>query len=404
MFDTTNQVSSASAEVARLRTGIAEMAGDDLNDRHTDEVSERLVGLLEIAERLDAEVTRVAAEWTRRRGWEADASLSPTAWLAHRAPVAKTEARRLVKAAKVVNASPPLAAALATGTTTSPHIYALAAVMSPRRQKLLPEHGELLAKQAERLPLKDFALLARRWASIADDQLNGDSHEPEPPGNEVKAAVTLDGRVDGTFSLEPISGAQLLGVLDHLAPPDPVDAPDGPRSLSERRGDALAELATTLHEGGEPGSNPPNLDVLVDVATATGMQPELALARRDLEGIGPITSEALDQLCCGATVRRVLMAGESIVLDMGRKARFATPSQARAIRIRDGGCIFPSCDRPPAWCDIHHIDGWLNGGNTDVARMCCLCRRHHTLIHNSQWTIVVQPDGSFRVTHPIRAP
>ena len=128
------------------------------------------------------------------------------------------------------------------------------------------------------------------------------------------------------------------------------------------------------------------------------------MARRDLEGIGPITSQALDQLRCGATLRRVLMAGESVVLDMGRKSRFATPSQARAVRIRDGGCIFPSCDRPPGWCDIHHIDAWALGGKTDVARMCCLCRRHHTLIHNSQWTIVVEPDGSFRVTHPIRAP
>ena len=276
--------------------------------------------------------------------------------------------------------------------------------MTPRREKLLPEHGELLAQHAQQLPIDDFTRLARRWATLADDQLSGDSHDEEPLRNEVKAAITLDGRVDGTFSLEAISGAQLLGVLDHLAPPDPIDAPDGPRSLPQRRGDALAELAATFHDGGEPGTNPPNLDVLVDVATATGTEPALALARRELEGVGPIAREALDQLSCTATLRRVLMAGDSVVLDMGRKARFATPAQTRAIRIRDGGCIFPSCDRPPHWCDVHHVDEWALGGNTDVARMCCLCRRHHTLIHNSQWTITVEADGSFRATHPIRAP
>ncbi len=214
----------------------------------------------------------------------------------------------------------------------------------------------------------------------------------------------MDGRLDGNFSLDPISGATLLGAVDHLAPPDPVDAPDGPRSLAERRGDALAALAAQYHDGAEPGANPPNLDVVVDVATLTGQSPDLMERRCDLEGIGPITAATLEQLRCDATLRRLVMAGDSVVLDMGRKARLATAAQARAVRIRDAGCIFPSCDRPARWCDIHHIDDWANGGNTDVARMCCLCRRHHTLIHNSRWSIVAEPDGTFRVTHPIRAP
>ena len=117
-----------------------------------------------------------------------------------------------------------------------------------------------------------------------------------------------------------------------------------------------------------------------------------------------MATAALDQIKCGATITRLVMAGESMVLDMGRKARFATPAQTRAIRARDGGCVFPSCGRPPKWCDVHHIDDWALGGATDLDRMCLLCRRHHTLIHNTQWQIEATPDGSFRATHPIRAP
>jgi hypothetical protein len=98
------------------------------------------------------------------------------------------------------------------------------------------------------------------------------------------------------------------------------------------------------------------------------------------------------------------MAGDSVVLDMGRKARLATSSRQRAIRIRDGGCVFPSCDRPAQWCDIRHIHGFANGGLTGVASMVCLCRRHHTLIHNSRWTIAVNPDATFTVRQPTRAP
>ena len=99
------------------------------------------------------------------------------------------------------------------------------------------------------------------------------------------------------------------------------------------------------------------------------------------------------------------MAGTSIMLDMGRNTRLATPSQARAVRIRDTGCIFPSCDRPAPWCDIHHVDGWTrHNGPTDVDNLVCLCTRHHTLIHNSKWTIRANPDGTFTTTHPTRAP
>jgi len=403
MFDTTDL--DISAEVARLRSAIAELSGEEFDRWHSDGLSERLVELLELRERLDAEVIRTAAVWSQRRAWEADGALSATAWLAHRAPVGRRDARRIVKVARVVNEAPELAEALVGGATTVAHVDGLAGVMSPRREPVLAEQGELLAKQAETLPIKDFTLLARRWASMADDLLASDSHpRAEPPRNELRAAITIGGRVVGDFDLDAIGGAELVGLLDHIEPPDPVDAPDGARSLAERRGDALAELAARFHDGGERGTNPPNLDVAIDVATLAGTTPDFAKQRRDLEGIGPITTATLEQLKCGATLRRLVMAGDSVILDMGRKTRFATPAQTRAIRIRDRGCIFPGCDRPPRWCDIHHIDDWALGGETNIARMCCLCRRHHTLIHNSQWAITVQPDGTFRVNHPIRAP
>ena len=404
MFDTTDVGRSAETAIARLRSAVSELAHDDFTDWHSDLLSDRLLALLEARDRLDAELTRATAQWARRRAWEVDGALSPTTWLMHRAPIGRAAAVQVVKAARVVDASPEFADALASGSTTAAHVDALARVMSPKRRPLLAEHGELLAKQAERLSVEEFTLLVRRWAAMADDQLATDSHRDEPLRNEVRAGTTMGGRLVGDFDLDAISGARFLGALDHIEPPDPEDAPDGPRNLAERRGDALAELAARYHDGGEAGANPPNLDIVVDAATATGGDVDLAKKRCDLEGFGPIASAALEQLKCGATVTRLVMAGDSTVLDMGRKTRFATPSQTRAIRIRDGGCIFPGCGRPSKWCDIHHIDGWANGGTTDVARMCCLCRRHHTLIHNSQWSIEVSPDGSFRVSHPIRAP
>ncbi|MEP6482771.1 MAG: HNH endonuclease signature motif containing protein [Rhodoglobus sp.] len=42
--------------------------------------------------------------------------------------------------------------------------------------------------------------------------------------------------------------------------------------------------------------------------------------------------------------------------------------------MRDGGCRFPGCDRPPSWCEAHHIVPWSHGGRTDLADGLLLCR------------------------------
>lgn len=44
------------------------------------------------------------------------------------------------------------------------------------------------------------------------------------------------------------------------------------------------------------------------------------------------------------------------------------------LAVRDGGCSFPNCDRPLAWCEAHHLRHWLHGGPTDLANLALLCR------------------------------
>jgi len=50
-----------------------------------------------------------------------------------------------------------------------------------------------------------------------------------------------------------------------------------------------------------------------------------------------------------------------------------SPAQRKALIVRDGGCIFPGCDRPASWCDAHHIIHWLDSGPTDLWNLCLLC-------------------------------
>ena len=407
MFDIDdNQVTAVARDpMTQIRNALTALAGVDRTDWTGDALSHELVGMLRARERLDAEIIRATVEWKRRRAWEADGSLSPVAWLTYRAPIGRSEARKLIKTATVVDDAPLLGEALAAGDTTTAHVQALASVVSDRRRPLLADHEQVLADQAKELSIRDFTVLVRRWAAIADDYLAGDGHDERQSRNVVYASTTMGGRVVGNFDLEPVAGAELVNVLDHVAPPDPKDAPDGVRTLSQRRGDALAELVHWYQQGAEPGGNPPNIDTVIDVAALNGDTPELARVRCEIDGIGPVTRATLERIGCGATLRRVVMAGDSIMLDMGTKTRLATPAQARAVRLRDTGCVFASCDRPARWCDIHHVNEWTrHNGPTNVANLVCLCTRHHTLVHNTQWTIRANPDGTFTTTHPTRAP
>jgi hypothetical protein len=71
-----------------------------------------------------------------------------------------------------------------------------------------------------------------------------------------------------------------------------------------------------------------------------------------------------------------------------------------ALRIRDGGCVFPDCDVQPSWCDAHHVTHWDDGGRTDLDNLCLLCRRHHSITHRRGWSMDAGPAGRFSWTTP----
>jgi hypothetical protein len=78
-------------------------------------------------------------------------------------------------------------------------------------------------------------------------------------------------------------------------------------------------------------------------------------------------------------------------LDVGRATRTIPPAIRRALILRDGGCAFPGCTRPPRWTDAHHIQHWADGGPTKLTNLVLLCGHHHDTIHHTPWTV--------RITH-----
>jgi hypothetical protein len=91
-------------------------------------------------------------------------------------------------------------------------------------------------------------------------------------------------------------------------------------------------------------------------------------------------------------------------LEVGRASRVVTPAQRTALVVRDGGCVFPDCERPPAWCEGHHLVHWLDGGPIDLDNLALLCRAHHRAVHEGGWQLHRDPDGRLTATPPHRRP
>ncbi len=170
---------------------------------------------------------------------------------------------------------------------------------------------------------------------------------------------------------------------------------DDDRTGGQRNADTLVQMAS-MSLGGEAPEAParPRANVVL------GLEELAEPVPAELDHVGPIARETARRLTCDADVHRVVMSSTSEVLDLGRSTRVVSAAQRRALVVRDRGCRFPGCDRPPNWCDAHHLRHWAQGGPTDLGNLVLLCRRHHVLCHEGGWHLARGPDGVVRASRP----
>ena len=76
-------------------------------------------------------------------------------------------------------------------------------------------------------------------------------------------------------------------------------------------------------------------------------------------------------------------------------------AQRRFLEHRDRTCRHPNCGQPVGRADLDHVTAYDDGGPTDCANLCCLCRRHHRLkTFAPGWHFALTADGRLRVTTP----
>ena len=224
-----------------------------------------------------------------------------------------------------------------------------------------------------------------------------------------------DGMSRLTWEMDPETAALVGDVFDRATSPrrggprfDSVDATriaDDPRTTEQLASDVFTDL---LRAGADAdsshllGSGAPSVRVVVRAS---------ALAVRSghgrLEGqADPISIETVERLACSGGTVIVSFDDHGQPLDVGREQRLFTARQRIALAVRDGGCRWPGCERPPSWTEAHHVNHWArDGGRTNVADGVLLCRHHHLLLHNNHWEIERRADELWLIPpEPGRSP
>jgi hypothetical protein len=208
-----------------------------------------------------------------------------------------------------------------------------------------------------------------------------------------------DGMTRAVWLMDPETAAIVTDVVDRATSPklggprfvrsDDVERAArierDPRTAQQYASDVLVELLRLGHTADPQllgGDEPPAVRVLVtrdDLSTRTGIA--------CIEGqTAPVSITTAERLACESGLQVIEFDPAGHPLDVGRASRLFNRKQRRALRARDGGCMFPGCQRPPSWTEAHHIRHWTRDrGGTDIDDGILLCRHHHRLVHDQGW-------------------
>ena len=209
--------------------------------------------------------------------------------------------------------------------------------------------------------------------------------------NPCPGGVVLRGRLDD------VSAAVLRSALEPLAT---KNGPGDTRRRKRRMADALVEIHHHSLDCGQlpsQGGQRPHVQVTTTIETLMGVCGAPAGAMQYSE---PISFATVQRFACDSSITRILVRPKSANLEVGRATRVPSAAQRRALVARDGGCIWPGCERPASWTAAHHFKHWGHFGVTELPNMGLLCYRHHWQVHEGGWNLAWSDDGRLLMIPP----
>ena len=350
-----------------------------------------LAELLSLIDRVLAKAARLAGEIDAAQLWELDGATSLTAWCRRYADMTNAGAAALSKTARRIHRLPVTAAAWESGALSSGQVDVIVSNITDRTIDRFAETEADIVPSIEPLPILETVAAVQAWRRRIEAEL--DDVEPAEPEGAFHLSKTLDGRREVSGSFNADDGAVIETAL-RLAMTD--DAATEDRTPAQRRADAevaIHQFFLDHQRSSRGGRRRPHVDIVVKLDPDGGVTGQL------LDGT-LLPESSVRRSLCDCAAHRVVTDGASAILDYGRATRTVPVDLFNALALRDKHCREYGCDRPPEWCDAHHVWPWEEGGPTSLDNLVLKCRRHHTLVHKPGWNDKLLPDGTYEVTDP----
>jgi hypothetical protein len=368
--------------MGNLESAVDELVVEDLAELTGSQLAERLLRIDRLANCVEAERLRTVRVFSRSGAWADDGSLSVKAWLRRHCRMAPGAASETVSVARRLEELPATDAAFADGEISYSHVRVITKATGDLQPCVVDQLEPVLAASARDLDPKRLRTVAEHARHALAPERFLDAEQDAHQARRLDISETFEGRhvLDGEFHAE--AGA-LIATAIHAAE---TTSKDDPRTPKQRRADGLEVVCRSYLDRGQAprnGGERPHLNINLDLADlerrAGAKAGTLAWSEQ------PISGEAARRLACDAGVSRIITNGRSEPLDVGRRTRVVPAALRRAVIARDGQCVEPGCDRPPEWCDVHHIVHWIDGGETRLDNLELRCHPHHRDEHEGGW-------------------
>ncbi len=251
--------------------------------------------------------------------------------------------------ARKLEALPVVAEAFGRGEISARHATVVADAYAPGRE------AEISGVEAE---VVDFARVVstphelgavmRRLTDAIDGDCGAAADAAAHERRGCYVADVLNGAFDLKANSDGYSGEFIDAALDAEMKKD-LQA-DDPRTRRNGGSTRSANICRRHLVHGDTGTSHgvrPHVSAVVDVEAMPGGSTDLAaLIRGDLRD-GGVSATMLELLLCDCDISRVITAGRSEILDVGRTTPTVTAAQWKALVVRDRHCQHPGCNRPP---------------------------------------------------------
>ena len=304
-------------------------------------------------------------------------------WFANTVGCQRSDAKRRVQVGRRLARLDLVRDALAGGDVSFDHARVMSDLATPRNAAVVERLQAEFMDLAKVLPFERWRAEVQGLVDLADED---GGFRPGSESSTLRMTTGFGGSVELAGTLTALDGAALRQAVeaeaDRLALQFRREVQAGVRDMVPARSELLAQALCELVRTG------------VAVRwTGKGPATDLTLVAHAADPLGghDLPEATVRTLCCDPVIRTVVLDSLGNPVDLGRSTRLVPKALRRALEVRDGGCVFPGCDAPSAWCDSHHVVHWADGGPTSADNLASLCRHHHGVTHRKGWTMTVDP-------------